>query len=133
MAPIAKFDRVIEADRAADARETMAGDRDILAKLGAPADEMREREIAMSGSPIPITDDEARALARALRQTIGSDRFPLAPRLDPLKAILEKLYPTLTGGQRAVQGTCTSPVPQPEALPPLKAGVGPRIGHSRLG
>lgn len=34
------------------------------------------------------TDDEVRTLARHLRQAIDYARYPLAPRLDPLKAIL---------------------------------------------
>jgi hypothetical protein len=43
-----------------------------------------------------------------LRKTLDEDRFPFAPRLDPLKAILGKLDP---------------PVPRPEAPPPLKPGI----------
>ena len=39
---------------------------------------------------LDLTDDEARALAKHLRQTIDYARFPLAPRLDPLKSILAK-------------------------------------------
>jgi hypothetical protein len=34
---------------------------------------------------LDLTDEEARALAKHLRQTIDYSRFPLAPRLDPLK------------------------------------------------
>ena len=49
----------------------------------------------------------AKAPIRALRKLIDDDRFPLAPRLDPLKAILAKLEP---------------PKPPPEPLRPLPAG-----------
>jgi hypothetical protein len=58
---------------------------------------------------LDLTGDEAAALARCLRHVIEDDRFPLAPRLEPLKAILGKLDP---------------PKPQPEPLPPLPAGGG---------
>ena len=59
---------------------------------------------------LDLTDEEAIALARYLRQKLDYDPYPLAPRLDPLKPILAKLDP---------------PVPRPEPLPPLKPGMGP--------
>ena len=65
---------------------------------------------------LDLTDDEARALAAHLRHALEYDPFPFAPRLDPLKAILAKLEP---------------PQPQPEPLPPLKPGMGPRVGRGR--
>ena len=67
---------------------------------------------------IDLTADEARALAKHLRQAIDYDFYPLAPRFDPLKAILAKLEP---------------PKPQPEALPPLRVGLvpSPRRGRWR--
>jgi hypothetical protein len=64
---------------------------------------------------LELTDDEARALTKHLRQAIDYARYPLAPRLDPLKAILAKI---------------DSP-PRPEPLPPLKPGVGPSVGRGR--
>ncbi len=61
---------------------------------------------------LDLTDDEAAALTKQLRQTIDYDPNPLARRLDPLKSILAKLDP-----------------PKPaEPLPPLKPGMGPRVG-----
>jgi hypothetical protein len=40
----------------------------------------------------PRTDqDDCRTLIRLLRHAITPDREPLAPRLEPLNAILEKL------------------------------------------
>ena len=65
---------------------------------------------------LDLTDDEAHALAKHLRQAIDYARFPMAPRLDPLKAILAKLEP---------------PKPQPEPLPPLKPGMGPSAGQGK--
>jgi hypothetical protein len=65
---------------------------------------------------IDLTDVEAAALTRHLRSVIDYHRFPLSPRLDPLKAILVKLDP---------------PAPRPEPLPPLPAGAGPRVGRGR--
>jgi hypothetical protein len=55
---------------------------------------------------LDLTDDETAALARLLRNTIDEARFPLSPRLVPLKAILVKLEP-----QQA----------RPALPPPLKA------------
>ena len=40
---------------------------------------------------IELTDEEHAALAAALRQLINEDRFPHAPRLDPLRSALAKL------------------------------------------
>jgi hypothetical protein len=65
---------------------------------------------------LDLTDDEAHALAKHLRQALEFDPYPLALRLDPLKTILAKLEP---------------PVPRPEQLPPLKPGVGPSVGRGR--
>lgn len=57
---------------------------------------------------LDLTDDEAAALARDLRQKLNDERFPLAPRLDPLKGILAKLDPL---------------APRPEPPPPLKPSM----------
>ena len=65
---------------------------------------------------LDLTDDEARALTKHLRQAIDNHRYPLAPRLDPLKTILAKLEP---------------PKPQYEPPPPLKPGMGPSHGQGR--
>jgi Helix-turn-helix domain of resolvase len=43
---------------------------------------------------LDLTDDEAAALPQLLRLTFDEDRYPLSPRLAPLRAILEKLDPT---------------------------------------
>jgi hypothetical protein len=66
--------------------------------------------------PHDLTDEEVAALTRYLRQKLDDERFPLAPRLDPIKAILAKLEP---------------PTPRPEPLPPLKLGMGPSHGQHR--
>jgi hypothetical protein len=42
---------------------------------------------------IDLTDDEHEAVAKALRKLIDEDRFPLSPRLRPLKSALAKLAP----------------------------------------
>ena len=65
---------------------------------------------------LDLTDEEPAALARRLREALDYARYPFAPRLDPLKAILAKLDP---------------PKPQPEQLPPRKAGVAPSVGRGR--
>jgi hypothetical protein len=43
--------------------------------------------------PVPtinLTDDEIAAVTAAIRRAIKDDRFPHAPRLDPLRAALAK-------------------------------------------
>jgi hypothetical protein len=52
--------------------------------------------------PVDLTDAEHAELVRILRAAIAADRFPLAPRLRTLRAILDKLDP------------------RPEPLPPPK-------------
>jgi len=42
---------------------------------------------------LDLTDEEATALVEHLKHAIDSDRYPLSPRLAPLKAILAKLRP----------------------------------------
>jgi hypothetical protein len=42
---------------------------------------------------IDLTDDELAAVAAAVRRAIETDRYPRAPRLDPLRSALAKLDP----------------------------------------
>ena len=62
------------------------------------------------------SDEETGALTKHLRQALDEARYPLAPRLDPLKAILAKLDP---------------PKLRPEPLPPLNPGMGPSHGVAK--
>jgi hypothetical protein len=57
-----------------------------------------------------LTDAEHAELVRILRAAIAADRFPLAPRVRTLRAILDKLDP-LPG--------------RPEPLPPPKPSARP--------
>jgi hypothetical protein len=54
---------------------------------------------------IDLTDDELAAVAAAIRRAIETDRFPRAPRLDPLRSALAKLEPA----------TAPKPTPHPKA------------------
>lgn len=65
--------------------------------------------------PLELTADERKALIVLLRQTLDYARFPLAPRLDPLKAILAKLEPPKSRYQPLL----------------LKLGMGPTRGQGR--
>ncbi len=65
---------------------------------------------------LDLTDDEMAALTQLLRSTIEDSRYPLSPRLTPLRAILAKLDP---------------PAPRPELPPPLKAYDAPRVRRRR--
>ena len=57
---------------------------------------------------INLTNDELAAVTAALRRLIEDDRFPHAPRLDPLRAALGKLE------------AAREPTPLPKAPPPAK-------------
>jgi hypothetical protein len=52
-----------------------------------------------------LTEEEKLALVALVRRTIDADRYPLSPRIDQLRGILEKLE---------------SPKPAPAPLPPLR-------------
>jgi len=62
-----------------------------------------------------LTDDETAALVRLLKSTIDTDRYPLSPRIQTLKAILDKIRP--------------EPVREP--LPPRKHYEPPRATAGR--
>ena len=55
---------------------------------------------------INLADDELAAVTAAIRRTIAVDRFPHAPRLDPLRAALGKL-----------DAAAPEPTPPPSAPP----------------
>ena len=61
---------------------------------------------------VPIIDlpaDELAAVTAAIRGVIEGDRYPYAPRLDPLRAALARFDAAL------------KPTPDPKAAPPAKA------------
>ena len=63
---------------------------------------------------INLTDDELAAVTAALRRLVEDDRFPHAPRLDPLRAALGKFE------------AAHEPARRPKAPPPAKADQGAR-------
>jgi len=63
----------------------------------------------------PLSDDELAALTRLLKHGLDNHRYPLSPRLRPLKSILNKLQP--------------QPVREP--LPPPKLYTPPQARPSR--
>jgi hypothetical protein len=69
-----------------------------------------------SSMTLDLTDDQKHALAELLRSTIDHARYPLSPRLAPLKAILARLEPS---------------EPRPELPPPLRAYDAPRVAGRR--
>lgn len=81
----------------------IGGSKRLIARKGAAQDPNRRAQ-------------EKRALIALLRETVNYARYPLAPRLDPLKAILAKLDP---------------PPPQPEPRPPLPPSLTPTHGRGR--
>jgi hypothetical protein len=58
---------------------------------------------------LDLTDDEAAALTQELHDIVENDRYPFSPRIQNLRAVLNKLRP--------------EPVRQP--LPPLKVYAPP--------
>jgi hypothetical protein len=74
-----------------------------------------ERVTAAVAARLDLTDEEKRALIALLKRTLEYVRYPLAPRLDPLKAILAKLEPSRP----------------PYELPPPLPAAGPRVGRGR--
>jgi hypothetical protein len=58
---------------------------------------------------IDLPDDELAAVAAAIRGVIEDDKFPHAPRLDPLRAALARL------------DAASKPAPEAKAPPPAKA------------
>ena len=69
---------------------------------------MNFRRVIRAVPTIDLTDDELAAVTAAVRRTIEDDRFPHAPRLDPLRAALGKFE-------------AAAPEPTPKAPPPAKA------------
>jgi hypothetical protein len=47
---------------------------------------------------LDLTDEEHAALLRLVRKALDTDRYPLSPRLYPLRSILEKLEPSAPQG-----------------------------------
>jgi hypothetical protein len=64
---------------------------------------------------LELSDEEAAALGRELRDIIENDRYPFSPRIRTLQAILNKIRPE----------------PKPELLPPQKHYEPPRAGRNR--
>jgi hypothetical protein len=64
--------------------------------------------------PLDLTDDEKAALIELLRGTIDRDRFPLSPRMRPLRNILEKL---------GIRSSLAMPSPTPKPKSRLTAAL----------
>jgi hypothetical protein len=76
---------------------------------------------------IDLPADELAAVTAAIRGVIADDRYPHAPRLDPLRAALARLdaaneRKSPEGPSSARQAAAAAgPTPHPEASPPAKA------------
>jgi hypothetical protein len=75
---------------------------------------------------IDLPDDELAAVAAALRGVVEGDRYPHAPRLDPLRAALARLdaatAPKLTpDGSPKEPSPAKANKPAPKAPPAAKA------------
>jgi hypothetical protein len=66
-----------------------------------------------TGDPMPtidLTDEEHAAVKAAIRRAVEDDKFPHAPRLDPLRAALAKLDKAAEPERQ----------PPPKAMPPAR-------------
>jgi hypothetical protein len=68
-----------------------------------------------------LTEEETDALARLLRRTIDDDRYPLSPRIQTLKAVLDKIRPE----------PVREPLPPPEVYAPPRATAARRRREGR--
>src|SRR3954464_1899970 len=95
---------------------------------------MRSTSDSSAGPAVPIssampnqdlTQEELTAVAKLLRATITNDRYPLSPRLKPLKSALAKLNPA--------GPSMRSPLPPPKPWTNSSSGSGgdeqQRRGH----
>jgi hypothetical protein len=78
----------------------------------------------MAMPAIDLPDDELAAVTAAIRGVIEGDRYPHAPRLDPLRAALAR-FEAATGQKTAAESAVVSEPPKltshPKAPPPAKA------------
>jgi hypothetical protein len=73
---------------------------------------------------IDLTHDEYAAVTAAVRRAIEEDRFPRAPRLDPLRSALAKLDPAAATLGRPAAAKSAKQAPQQPKPPkgrPLRA------------
>jgi hypothetical protein len=77
---------------------------------------------------IDLPDDELAAVTAAIRRVIEDNRFPHAPRLDPLRAALARLEAASADRKSSGQNThlidpapAAEPASLPKAPPPAKA------------
>ena len=69
---------------------------------------------------LDLSDEETTALLRLLSTTIDGDRYPLSPRIQTLKAILDKIRPK----------PAREPLPPPKVYAPPRGSPGARsIGY----
>jgi hypothetical protein len=68
---------------------------------------------------IDLPDDELAAVTAAIRRAIEDDKFPHAPRLDPLRAALARL--DAASKPSSVSNLESGPTPKPKVPPPAKA------------
>jgi hypothetical protein len=78
-----------------------------------------DREPPAPDETLALSDAERQALIALLRHAIDEARFPYAPRLAPLKAILAKLVPP----------PVREPRPPPKVYAPPRAKPGQRRGR----
>jgi hypothetical protein len=68
---------------------------------------------------IDLPDDELAAVTAAVRRAIEDDKYPHAPRLDPLRAALARLQ--AASPAKSTLAAKVDPTPRPQAPPPAKA------------
>jgi hypothetical protein len=69
---------------------------------------------------IDLPDDELAAVTAALRQLIEGDKYPHAPRLDPLRAALARLE-AANAPAKSTLDSKVDPTAQPKSPPAVKS------------
>jgi hypothetical protein len=70
---------------------------------------------------ITLPDDELAAVTAAIRRAIEDDKFPHAPRLDPLRAALAGLQAASAADSDKSESALSGGAPHPKAPPAAKA------------
>jgi hypothetical protein len=73
---------------------------------------------------IDLPDDELAAVTAAIRRVIEDDRYPHAPRLDPLRAALARLDAASSGDRKSAKSSFPNkldPASSGKTPPPAKA------------
>jgi hypothetical protein len=73
---------------------------------------------------VDLTDEDHAAVTAAIRRVIEDDKFPHAPRLDPLRSALAKLDPAAAASQPCPTAKNPKGRPRPGTMASIRAYEG---------